>query len=134
MKNTDHNILLVEDDPDDVLMIMEALGGNTSPLTIVHKKNGLEALNYLNEVKVKAFLPSLIIMDINMPVLNGRQLLSIIKKGDEFRAIPIIVFTTSSNEEDKEFCNQFNVRMVTKPNSLEAFYKKVQDFIKSNTA
>lgn len=129
MEIANHIILLVEDDPDDVLLIMEALKSNLASLHIVHKKNGLEAINYLKEI-TNTSLPSLIIMDINMPVLNGKQMLSILKNDKKFQLIPVIVFTTSSHDGDKEFCNQFQVSMVTKPNNLESFNKKIQEFIK----
>ena len=130
MKHVDHTILLVEDDPDDVLLITDALKTTSSGLTIINKKNGLEALNYLNEVKSgNDLLPCLIIMDINMPVLNGKQLLAILKNEDDFKFVPLIVFTTSSTDGDKEFCNRFNVPMVTKPNGMDAFNNTVQKFL-----
>lgn len=130
MKHVDHTILLVEDDPDDVLLITDALKSTSSGLTIINKKNGLEALNYLNEVKSgNDLLPCLIIMDINMPVLNGKQLLAILKNEDDFKFVPLIVFTTSSTDGDKEFCNRFNVPMVTKPNGMDAFNNTVQKFL-----
>jgi len=134
VKHTNHTVLLVEDDPDDVAMIMDALDGSTYSLNIVHKKNGLQAVNYLNELTIKnSALPCIIIMDMNMPVISGKQLLSIIKSEDRFRSIPVIVFTTSSNDGDKKFCNDLNVRMVTKPNGMTAFNKEVQAFIKECT-
>ena len=120
----------MEDDPDDVLLITDALKSTSSGLTIINKKNGLEALNYLNEVKSgNDLLPCLIIMDINMPVLNGKQLLAILKNEDDFKFVPLIVFTTSSTDGDKEFCNRFNVPMVTKPNGMDAFNNTVQKFL-----
>ena len=130
LKHVDHTILLVEDDPDDVLLITDALKSTSSGLTIINKKNGLEALNYLNERKSGSdLLPCLIIMDINMPVLNGKQLLAILKNEDDFKCIPLIVFTTSSTDGDKEFCNRFDVPMVTKPNGMDAFNLTVQKFL-----
>ena len=130
LKHIEHTILLVEDDPDDVMLMTEALKTAPSALTIINKKNGLEALNYLNERKSKnELLPCLIIIDINMPVLNGKQLLAILKNDEDFKFIPLIVFTTSSTEGDKEFCNRFNVPMVTKPNGMDAFNGTVQKFL-----
>ena len=93
----------MEDDPDDVAMILDALNGSTSALKIIHKNNGLQAISYLKEIKSKTELPCVIIMDMNMPVISGQQLLTIIKNEDGFRSIPVIVFTTSSNERDKNF-------------------------------
>ncbi len=124
-----YTILLVEDDPDDVLMVREALA-NAANVKLIHEKNGFEALNYLNELKQEgAPTPCLIILDINMPIINGKQLLSHLKKEDYFRNIAIIVFTTSSYEGDKEFCNGFEVPMITKPYDPKIFQKTVQQFI-----
>jgi CheY-like chemotaxis protein len=113
---------------------MEAFADRPS-LNIIHKQNGLEALNYLKLSKAKeAALPCLIIMDINMPILTGKQLLSILKNEDDFQSIPVIIFTTSSTNGDREFCNRFNVPMITKPYDMAAFNKAVQDFIEHCTA
>jgi CheY-like chemotaxis protein len=129
LKFTSHTILLVEDDPDDVLLVKDALRDKTH-LKLLHEKNGLEALNYLKELRAKSLsLPCLIIMDINMPVLNGKELLSIIKHEEYFHSIPLIVFTTSASEKDKEFCNRFRVPMITKPYDMQTFNQTVNDFI-----
>lgn len=128
-----HKILLIEDDPDDVMLISDALNETSYSLIIINKKNGLDALTYLNEAKVKNELPSLIILDINMPVLNGKQLLAILKNEDELKPIPTIVFTTSSTEGDKEFCSRFNVPLVTKPNGMGIFNSTVQKFLEHSS-
>lgn len=124
-----HTVLLVEDDPDDVMMIMEVLE-KTPEVKTVHHKNGLDALNYLKTIKEKNNpLPCLIILDINMPVLNGKELLAIIKNEKDLKYIPVIIFTTSSNGADKEFCNRFDVAFVTKPSNLKVFNETVQGFL-----
>lgn len=129
MEHVNHTILLVEDDPDDVQMITEALDG-ISPTNIVHKRNGLEGLNYLEHLKENGeSLPCLIILDINMPVLDGKKLLAILKNEYDFQSIPIVVFTTSSNEMDKAYCERFDVPMVTKPNDMESFNLTVRNFL-----
>jgi CheY-like chemotaxis protein len=118
----------VEDDPDDVQMITEALDGLFT--TIVYKKNGLEGLNYLEQLKENGqSLPCLIILDINIPVLDGKKLLAILKNENDFQSIPIVVFTTSSNKNDKAYCERFNVPMVTKPNDIESFNMAVRNFL-----
>jgi CheY-like chemotaxis protein len=121
LQHTEHIVLLVEDDADDVLLMRDAFAGKTN-VKLVHEKNGYEALSYLKELKAKtALLPCLIIMDINMPKLNGKQLVSILKNDNDFQSIPMIVFTTSSNNSDKEFCSSFNVPMITKLFDMNSF-------------
>ena len=126
--NDDRIVLLVEDDADDVLLVMDALAER--PVKLVHERNGFEALTYLSELRAKAeTMPCLIILDMNMPIINGKQLLSILKKEESFQQIPIIVFTTSSNNRYKEYCDQLNVPMITKPYDLQTFNNTVQIFI-----
>lgn len=128
--HTEHIILVVEDDPDDEQLIREALQASEHRHSLIHKKHGLEALDYLNNIKNDGgVLPCLIIVDINMPVLTGKQLIAILKNEDELKDIPIVVFTTSSNGTDKEYCNRFNVPMVTKPNALKEFNSAVLKFL-----
>ena len=129
MKFTGHTILLVEDDPDDVLLIKEALR-NKAHLKLLHEKNGLEALNYLKESRAKSLsLPCLIILDINMHVPNGKELLSILKQEEHFHSIPLIVFTTSANERDTEFFNHFRVPTISKPYDINTFNQMVNEFM-----
>src|SRR4051812_6640225 len=113
-KNT---ILWADDDPDDLQLMREVLVKNGSDYDIVEVKNGKEALDYLEEAKKESHLPCLIILDINMPVLDGKETLSILKKTEAFSSIPVVVFTTSDSELDKIFCRRFNTEMLTKPPS-----------------
>jgi CheY-like chemotaxis protein len=134
LKHANHTILLVEDDPDDVQLVTEALS-ELSSITIVDKKNGLDALHYLEELKEKNNrMPCLIILDINMPVLDGKKLLAILKNENAFQSIPVIVFTTSSNGHDRDYCERFNVPMVTKPNNIDSFNATVKNFIEHCSA
>jgi CheY-like chemotaxis protein len=130
LKDTAHIILMVEDDPDDEQLIKEALQQSELSLSIVHKKNGIDALQYLNDLKENnPTLPCIIILDINMPVLNGKQLIAILKNEEKFKTIPIVVFTTSSNGSDKDYCDRFNVPMITKPNVMQEFNNTVLRFL-----
>jgi CheY-like chemotaxis protein len=75
--------------------------------------------------------PCLIILDINMPVLDGKETLSILKNTTDYKDIPIVVFTTSESELDKLYCKKFNTEMVTKPptfSTLSAALEKLLNF------
>ncbi len=112
-------ILYAEDDPDDRELLREALGSKCTDHEIVETANGREALLYLRSTKGQINPPSLILLDLNMPVLNGRETLAIIKSESDIEHIPVVVFTTSSSPGDLEFCKKFNVEMITKPTSPE---------------
>ena len=124
-------ILWADDDSDDLMMMKEILLKNSRNYQIVEVPNGREALDYLQNSHETSSLPSLIILDINMPILDGKETLSIIKKTEEFSQIPVVVFTTSSSELDKLFCKKMNVEMITKPphyKSLEAAVLRLLQF------
>jgi len=92
-------ILLVEDDQVDTRTVQRALKdiNVTNPLETV--ANGEEALAFLQ--KADAVRPGIILLDLNMPRMNGIEFLKIIKKHEGFRTIPVVVLTTSREEQDK---------------------------------
>lgn len=95
-------ILLVEDNEDDVLIIQEAFGESNAINVINSVSDGEEALNYLRrDGKYKGIaLPSLVLLDINMPKKNGFEVMEAVKADPQLRSIPIIMLTMSEREED----------------------------------
>lgn len=96
------NVLIVDDNEDDVYLAREALA-SAPRLKVVHvAKDGLEALQYLRRESPyeKAVRPQLVVMDINMPRLNGLDALEAIKVDPDLRALPVIMLTVSSRDED----------------------------------
>jgi len=99
--NTSVTIVLADDDEDDRLMTREAVTANrlTNPLHEVH--DGVELLEYLKkQLDDGAPLPGLILLDLNMPRMDGREALAAIKSNDQLRHIPVVVLTTSQADED----------------------------------
>ena len=130
-KNT---ILWADDDTDDLQMMREILVKNNQDFDIMEVGNGKEALYFLEEALNAGNLPCLIILDINMPVLGGKETLATIKSREEFKFIPVVVFTTSESDLDRLFCERYNTQMITKPPSyktLEATIFKVLGFARS---
>ena len=130
-KNT---ILWADDDIDDLQMMREILIKNNQDFDIREVSNGKEALTYLEQAQAAGNLPCLIILDINMPVLGGKETLATIKNREEFKFIPVVVFTTSESDLDRLFCERYNTQMITKPPSyktLEATIFKVLGFARS---
>jgi len=95
-------ILLIEDNRGDIRLIQEALKASTAQCEVVVARDGMEAMEYLrqNEDQGIAFYPDLILLDLNLPKKDGREVLAEIKADDRLKHIPIIVLTTSRNEED----------------------------------
>lgn len=122
-------ILCVDDDPDDREMIHDVLKATDPRLQVVEASDGREALDYLRSQEGLAHPPSLIILDMNMPRLSGRETLAILKSEAETESIPVVVFTTSNADADNAFCSRFGVEMITKPPTYDELKSVVQRFL-----
>ena len=100
-------ILLVEDDNVDAMTVRRALKDLNVPNGIVHQLDGENALEYLRSSDNER--PCVILLDLNMPRMNGVDFLKIIKNDDELKQIPVIVMTTSKDERDKMESFEFSV-------------------------
>lgn len=124
-----HTILWADDDADDLFIVREVMENLQENHRVTEVSNGREVLDYLNAIKSPSDLPCLVILDINMPVLNGKETLAIIKSEERFNAVTVAVFTTSSSEKDRQFCERFGARMFTKPHSFAGFQKLVSELL-----
>ena len=122
-----YTILYVDDDHDDLLIISDAFEKYTDNLRIVHAHNGHEGLQVLNNLQDK--LPCLIIMDINMPLMDGKETLAAIRKNKIYDNIPIVIFSTSEKPEDKKFAASLDADFITKPIRYSAMEKLVSEFV-----
>lgn len=94
----DPRILLVDDDSDDREFFCEALKALAQPTVCYTAPNGRIALSQIDNKEIE--VPDLIFLDVNMPVMNGWQCLSILKEHEEYKSIPVIMYSTSSYPED----------------------------------
>ncbi|MGW1062671.1 response regulator [Micromonospora sp. NBC_01412] len=117
-------ILVVDDDPGDVLMIEEALADSDVDKVIDVVSDGQEAMEFLRREgrHTEARRPDVILLDLNMPRMDGRQVLGEVKQDDDLRTIPIVVLTTSNADTDivGSYTLQANA-YVTKPIDLDDF-------------
>lgn len=124
------DILLVEDNPDDVELTLEALSQTKLANRVVVVEDGVEAMAYLKregKYAEVATRPSLILLDLNMPRKDGREVLEEIKRDSELSTIPVVILTTSQAEEDiirsyQLHCNCY----ISKPVDLAQFMKVVK--------
>ncbi|MFC0861549.1 response regulator [Sphaerimonospora cavernae] len=123
------DVLLVEDDPGDELMTREAFADNKIGNTLHVVRDGEEALDFLYRrgAHTEAPRPGLILLDLNLPKYDGREVLRQIKSDSDLNHIPVVVLTTSAAEEDilrsyKLHANAY----VTKPVDLDQFIAAVQ--------
>lgn len=122
------NILLVEDNEGDIVLTIEALEESKIINSINVVRNGKEAIDYVfNEGKYKDVSPpDLILLDVNLPLKSGHEVLMVIKADERTKHIPVIMLTTSSSERDINLSYQHYVNCyITKPVDLTDFFEAV---------
>ena len=123
-------ILIAEDDPDDQLLIESAFSQAGLNTTLQFTNNGEELIGFLKNKNNDE--PSFILLDLNMPKMDGNQCLSFIRANNDLRHIPVIVFTTSSLKENIQKAYQLGANSyITKPtsfNTLKDLAKQINDY------
>lgn len=122
-------ILLVEDNKADIRLIEEALKNSAVSYEVASVRNGLDAMAYLRqEGEYKnALRPDLILLDLNLPKKDGREVLAEIKADTDLKRIPVVVLTTSKNEEDISHSYNLHVNCyITKSRNLNDLFKIIK--------
>lgn len=121
------NILLIEDDTIEVMKFNRVVKNLEHPHRIVEANNGEEALTML---KNKVILPDIIILDLNMPRINGIEFLGILKEDDTLKYIPAIILTTSGNHKDLLECYRIGIAgYILKPLKYEDYTDRIKKLI-----
>jgi two-component system, chemotaxis family, response regulator Rcp1 len=123
-------ILLVEDSPTDAELAIRALKQGKLDNNVHHVEDGMEAMSFLrNDGEFSdAPRPDLILLDLNMPRMDGRQVLKAIREDEGLKAIPVVVLTTSDEESDVLTAyGLFSNAYIVKPVDLEKFFAVVRD-------
>lgn len=122
-------ILLVEDNEGDILLTLEAFKELKIKNSVAVMKDGVEAIEFLKKKSesVDGTLPHMILLDINMPKLNGIEVLDFIKKNEKLRKIPVLMLTTSSSDSDILACYDKSANcFITKPLDFGKFVNVVE--------
>ena len=121
------NILLIEDDAIEVMKFNRVLSTMDVKHKIIEANNGEEALTIL---KVKEIIPDIIILDLNMPKINGIEFLEILKGDDHLKYIPSIILTTSNNRKDVMECYRLGIAgYLLKPLKYDDYVDRVKKLI-----
>ena len=122
-------ILLIDDDKDDLQMLKDALKIIDMEHQVIEGGDGLEALKTLELSINQQKLPCLIVLDINMPKLDGKQTFLAIKSDKRLSHIPIVIFSTSTNMMDRTFFERNNTAYFIKPNHFTEFANTASQLI-----
>jgi two-component system response regulator len=122
------SILIAEDDADDRFLLKKAFEEHSTGENIHFVENGIEVMDHLKKIKLNnQSYPSLILLDLNMPRKDGREVLKEIKENETYKKIPVIVFTTSGNEMVIDKCYELGANTyIIKPLSFEKLLEVVQ--------
>jgi two-component system, chemotaxis family, response regulator Rcp1 len=121
-------ILIVEDSPSDVRLVREALKESQLPVQVTVARDGVEAMEYLRQAEVGgAARPDLVLLDLNLPRKNGREVLAEVKSSPNLKRIPILVMTSSQADEDIEQAYALNANSyIRKPDDLKDYVHVVR--------
>jgi CheY-like chemotaxis protein len=108
-------ILFVDDDEDDRELLLDVVTHSHPEVNVAFAENGLRALQYLSEGQQNLQLPCLIVLDLNMPVLDGKETYKKIREELKINSVPVMIFTSSQNPNDKMLFNKLGVEFITKP-------------------
>lgn len=138
--STPKNIVLcADDDTDDLELVQEAFARYSNNVEVVTTKDGIQTCAYLESLSENDPAPCLIILDVNMPLMNGKEVLKKIRTYPRFESTPVVLFTTSSLPQDYDFAKKHHAGFVTKPLDVsqmevitELFIDHCTDEIKKN--
>ncbi|MBE9251237.1 response regulator [Dolichospermum sp. LEGE 00240] len=129
MAKTHKIIFLVEDNKADIRLIQEALKTSSLPHQVITVRDGVEAMNYLHQAGeyANAPRPDLILLDLNLPRKGGREVLAEIKSDPQLKRIPIVILTTSKNQDDIFHSYDLHANCyITKPRNLNQLFQIIQ--------
>ncbi len=132
-------VLYADDDPDDLELVQDAFFRYAQNVEVVTAVDGSHALSFLRDLGEDDPTPCLIILDINMPGLNGKETLRHLRTMNRYESVPVVLFTTSSMPSDRSYAERYNAGFVTKPLDIaqmevitELFIDHCTDEIKKN--
>jgi CheY-like chemotaxis protein len=122
-------IIYADDDQDDIDLVRDAFDQHASTIDLITFSNGAQVLQYLNDLSIGEPLPCLIILDVNMPGIDGREVLKEIRNTQRFKHLPVVMFSTSNAPLDIEFASQYDAGFITKPLNLAEMELIKEQFI-----
>jgi CheY-like chemotaxis protein len=111
-------VIFADDDADDLELITGFFKQYNRNINVLQFKDGKEVLKFLDDFALNA-TPLLIVLDINMPRLNGKETLAAIRQHPKYQYIPVVIYTTSNNSTDEDDCGKLGASWVSKSSTIE---------------
>ncbi len=122
-------VLYADDDTDDLDLVQEAFLRFNDTVELIVLKDGSQLLSCLSKLHDEEIAPCLILLDINMPVMNGKEVLKKLKDMEVYASIPVVLFSTSSQPEDIGFARNYSAGFITKPLNKSQMQQVTELFI-----
>ena len=123
-----HTIVYAENDFDDYFLLKSSFEHVRNDIDLIHVDDGWELLEFLQKIVLPSLYPSLIILDINMNGIGGKETLNILKATTRYTHIPVVMFTSYFNEADRELFRNYGIEIIKKPSSFEALIQMAKAF------
>ena len=128
--NERKTLLVVEDDADDRQLMLDVIQQVNPLVKLVFAENGLEALDYLDKIKGDpSQMPCLIVLDLNMPYVDGKETYQRIRDNSSLSAVPVIIFTSSLNPNDRALFEKAGVTFFSKPDHYSVMSEIVKQML-----
>ncbi len=122
-------LLYADDDEDDKAILIEMMRRINPEIGVATTENGVETLKFLESIKDNEPLPCCIVLDMNMPIMNGTQALELIKKNPLYSKIPVFLFSTSSSPSDVAITSKLGAEaFITKPYGQKELLEVCEEF------
>ena len=128
-KNQYRTVLCAEDDEDDKELFCETASKIDPTVKIIHADNGMILLQKLQQLTSKGITPCLITLDMNMPVMGGKEALIELRKNEAWRLIPVVIYTTAKSETFKQLELEYNAKAIIKPSTMDGIIEKVTEVL-----
>src|SRR5579875_1636281 len=122
-------VFYADDDEDDIAFVKESFAERVDDIELIYFHDAVELLRFIHRRKATEPLPCLIILDINMPRLNGKEALRMLRTMDKYDEVPVVLFSTSSSPHDFSFAIHYHADFFTKPLNERQMNSIVEKFI-----
>lgn len=121
-------VIYADDDADDLFLVSEGFLEYAPQIDLITVRDGAELLDCLQTLAATHQTPCLLILDINMPRITGKEALKKLRQMPRYEDLPVVLFTTSSSQQDMDFAENYNAGFITKPENFNDIAAIIEQF------